>query len=50
MTNETFKDYEEFIYLNTDMDRMTARTYARECWNKDINKYNAVKNYQCRTK
>lgn len=47
MTNTTpFNEYEEFIYLNTAMDREQAREYARECWNKGINKYNAVKNYQ----
>ena len=46
MTKTPFNEYEEFIYLNTHMTKEQAREYARDCWNKGINKYNAVKNYQ----
>ena len=43
MTMEiTFKEYEEFIYLNTNLPKMDARLIARECWNKGLNKYEAL--------
>ena len=39
----TFKEYEEFIYLNTTLPRLDARLIARECWNKGLDKYEALK-------
>lgn len=42
MTNITFAEYEEFIYLNTSLPRLDARLIARECWNKGMDKYEAL--------
>lgn len=46
----TFAEYEEFIYLNTTLDRNEARNYARECWNKGLSKTSAVMIFRTRTK
>ena len=43
MTDITFNEYEEFIYLNTNLPRMDVRLIARECWNRGLNKYDALK-------
>ena len=39
---ERFADYEEFIYLNTNLPKMDARLIARDCWNKGMTKYEAL--------
>lgn len=39
----TFERYEWFIYINSNMKRSEAREYARECWNKGVDKYEALK-------
>lgn len=44
MTNTPFNEYEEFIYLNTHLTKEQAREYARDCWNKGLTKYEAIKN------
>lgn len=38
----TFKEYEEFIYMNTHMSKDEARAFARNCWNKGMDKYEAL--------
>lgn len=38
-----FADYEEFIYLNTNLPKRDARLIARECWNKGMTKQEALK-------
>ena len=37
-----FGEYEEFIYMNTHMDKIEARAFARNCWNKGMDKYEAL--------
>lgn len=39
---ENFKDYWEFIYLNTRLSRQDAMKAARKTWNKGIDKYTAL--------
>lgn len=41
--NITFVEYEEFIYLNTNLSKADARVEARKCWNKGLDKYEALK-------
>ena len=38
----TFNEYEEFIYINSNLTREQAREIARECWNKGLDKYEAL--------
>lgn len=41
--HDTFADYEEFIYVNTKMTLEEARSFARQGWNKGIDKYEALR-------
>lgn len=40
---ERFSDYFDFIYLNTNLPKRDAKLIAIECWNKGLNKYEALK-------
>ena len=37
-----FKDYYEFIYLNSRLTKEQAWDYATDCWNKGMSKYEAL--------
>ena len=37
-----FKDYENYIYLNTTLTRDEARAIARDCWNRGLTKTQAL--------
>ena len=38
----TFKDYFEFIYLNSFLDESDALELANYCWNRNIDKFSAL--------
>lgn len=38
-----FKDYYDFIYLNSHLTRSQAQFVARYCWNKGMDKYEALR-------
>ena len=42
MSRIQFKDYFYFIYLNTTMGSSEAQEYARDCWNRGLNKHEAL--------
>ena len=43
MNGITYKDYYDFIYLNTLLMKFEVPVVARAMWNKGIDKYDAVK-------
>lgn len=42
MNGLTFKDYFEFIYLNSFLSETDALEVANYCWNCNIDKYSAL--------
>ena len=40
--NLKFDEYFEFIYLNSHMTKAEAMAFARMCWNKGMNKREAL--------
>lgn len=40
--NITFKEYYDFIYLNSNVNKVQAMEVANECWNKELTKYEAL--------
>lgn len=41
---KNFNDYEETIYLNTNLTKEEARTVGRHYWNKGLDALEAIKN------
>lgn len=37
-----FGDYFDFIYLNTNLPKQDVLRISVECWNKGLNKYEAL--------
>lgn len=42
MANVSFAEYLEFIYLNTNLPKIDCRLIASECWDKGLDKYEAL--------
>jgi len=38
----TFKEYYDFIYLNTNLPKNDAYKIARDCWNEGLDKQSAL--------
>lgn len=38
----TFKEYFDFIYLNSNLTKDQTMEIANECWNKGLSKYEAL--------
>lgn len=37
-----FNEFENFIYLNTQMTKKQARAFSRDAWNRGLTKYEAI--------